>query len=306
MRPPSKYVSLVFALIIQLTVSGQKDTLNSEPQSKKGRKVVLISGTTAIAGGSLAYLNYVWFQQYSTGSFHTFNDNAEWYGMDKCGHLYTNFQASRLMMNSFKWAGYGKKKQLWVGGTLGFGYMTAIEIMDGYSSGWGFSWGDMAANGLGTVLSISQYALWDEHRINFKFSYFPGKMSAYNPELLGSNLAQEFIKDYNAQTYWLSVSPFAFFPKESKLPGWLAISFGYGADNMIGARTNDGVYFPSYLEVPGKRTRQYYFSLDVDFTKIRTRSKFLKAVFNTVNLIKVPFPTLEIQSGKAKFHYFYF
>ncbi len=305
MKATSKYVFLIAALLICLSSLAQNTSVPDSLPNFKKRKILLITGTSVIGGGTLLYLNYVWFQHYSTGSFHTFNDNAEWYGMDKCGHAYTNFQASRMMINSFKWAGFSKKKQMWIGGTIGLGYMTVVELMDGFSSGWGFSWGDMAANGLGTAASISQYALWNEQRVNLKFSFFPGTMSRYNPDLLGSNLAQEFIKDYNSQTYWLSVSPFTFC-KNDKLPRWLAVSFGYGAANMIGARTNDNVYFPSYLETPGPRSRQYYLSLDVDFSKIKTRSKFLRSLFNTLNLIKVPFPTLEFQGGKTKFHYIYF
>ncbi len=53
--------------------------------------------------------------------------------------------------------------------------------------------------------------------------------------------------------------------------------------------------------------RQFYVSLDLDLTKISTNSKFLQTVFSVVNFIKIPAPTLEINTkGQIKFHYLYF
>ena len=53
--------------------------------------------------------------------------------------------------------------------------------------------------------------------------------------------------------------------------------------------------------------RQFYLSLDVDLTKISTKSKLLKTVFSVVNFIKIPSPTLEFNGkGHIKFHYLYF
>jgi hypothetical protein len=53
--------------------------------------------------------------------------------------------------------------------------------------------------------------------------------------------------------------------------------------------------------------RQFYLSLDVDLTKIKTNSYFLKTVFSVFNSVKIPAPTFEIStSGKSKFHLIYF
>jgi hypothetical protein len=45
-------------------------------------------------------------------------------------------------------------------------------------------------------------------------------------------------------------------------------------------------------------------SLDVDFTRIKTKSRFLKSVFTCINIIKIPFPNLEVSEGKLKFNYY--
>jgi hypothetical protein len=300
--------TFIFLLLFQFcfadeTIILQRDSLKLIKAKKIGLGV-FCGGLTA---GSLVYLNQAWYSQYNSGKFHYFDDSNEWLQMDKAGHFLSTFQISNLTMKAFKWAGYNTKQKLFIGGTLGFGYMTAIEIMDGYSTGWGFSWADMTANTLGTALAISQEAAWKEQRFNLKISYHQTQYAQYNPELLGKNLNEQILKDYNGQTYWLSVSPFAFIKSDKKLPKWLAVSFGYGADGMIGAVYNNFVIQDDQGNVKAfKRERQYYFSIDVDLSKIKTKYKFVNAILNSLNIIKIPAPTLEFQHGRTKLYYLYF
>ena len=45
----------------------------------------------------------------------------------------------------------------------------------------------------------------------------------------------------------------------------------------------------------------------MDLTKINTNSTFLKQVFNLINVVKIPFPTLQLnENGKLKGHVLYF
>jgi hypothetical protein len=74
---------------------------------------------------------------------------------------------------------------------------------------------------------------------------------------------------------------------------------------MIGARNNDFLIQDSDGTIRTfNRYRQGYFSLDVDFTRIKTKSRFLKSVFTCINVIKIPFPNLEVSEGKFKFNYY--
>lgn len=292
---------LIFIFFIPLPVlNAQTDSLHSN----RSRKISLLAGSTALTAGSLVYLNQAWYKQYSTGKFHTFNDNDEWLQMDKAGHVWTNYNLGRLMMDAFDWAGFSSKQKL-ASGTIGFAYMTGVEIMDGYSKGWGFSWGDMGANAIGTGLAIGQEALWKEQRIFIKYSYKESGIAEANPDLLGHNLGEKLLKDYNAQAYWLSCSPFAFFKKDKKVPRWLAISFGYGAQNMINGHdtyfNNNSLIDVAWYPV---RSRNYYLSLDIDFTKVKTKSKALKTLFTCLNTVKVPFPTLEFNKYGVGFNLF--
>lgn len=292
-----RYLIIILCLLSQISYSS--DSLSV----LKRRKVLLGISSAGIASTSLVYLNQAWYQQYSSSKFHTFNDNAEWFQMDKYGHTFTTYQTARLMMGAMDWAGYNKKKQVLIGGMSGFAYMSAIEVMDGYSDGWGFSWGDMATNALGSGLAIGQKALWDEQRIQLKYSFKQSQYAEYRQNLLGKSFSEEILKDYNGQTYWLSVNPSTFMKKETKFPKWLNVAFGYGGNGMIGAFYNNIVVMDENGNTKDfDRYRQYYFSLDVDLTRIKTRSKFLKSVFSCINIIKIPFPNMELSEGKLKFN----
>jgi hypothetical protein len=282
----------------------QPDSLISTKSQRD--KLILAGSSGALTVGSLVYLNQAWYADYKTSSFHFFNDNNEWLHMDKVGHLFTNYQMSRLMMNAFERVGYSKKKSLFIGGEIGLAYMTAIECMDGFSKGWGFSWGDEIANILGTSVAISQQAFWREQRFQLKFSYAKSGLAQYNPSLLGKSAYTQILKDYNAQTYWLSANISAFLKKENKFPKWLNLAFGYGAYGMLGGYTNNFVVQDENGNVlKFDRVRRYYLSIDIDWTKIKTKSKFLKSVFSVLNMVKVPAPTLQFSENKIKFLYLY-
>ncbi len=295
---------LKFFILLFLSVNQFAFAADSLSVLKK-RKIVLGVSSAAIAGGTLIYLNQAWYQQYKSSKFHTFNDNDEWFQMDKYGHAFSTYQTGRLMMNAMECAGYSKKNQLVIGGLSGFAYMSVIEVMDGYSSGWGFSWGDMGANALGSGLAIGQKALWNEQRIQLKFSFYSSGYAKYRPDLLGKSFSTQILKDYNGQIYWLSINPSSFMKKETKFPKWLNVAFGYGANGMLGARYNNILVEDEDGNTKFfNRYQQGYFSLDVDLTRIKTRSKVLRSVFSCLNIIKIPFPNLELSEGKLKFNYY--
>lgn len=297
---------ILFVVVI-FSLSFQAGAQTDSTKKFKTRKLILASGTSVFAAGSLIGLNQAWYSAYNTGSFHFFNDNKEWLQIDKLGHSYSTYQSGRLMIDAFKWAGFSKKQQLIFGGGIGYLYMSAIEVMDGFSRGWGYSWGDQLCNTIGTAAAISQAALWDEQRIKFKFSYQKSGFAKYNPSLLGNSFSTQLLKDYNAQTYWLSFSPFTFTKKYPRIPRWINLSLGYSANGMIGGFENvKKVYDGDGNEITFERARQFYLSLDLDLTKIKTKSKFLKSVFSCINILKIPAPAIEFQKNGLRWHALYF
>jgi uncharacterized protein YfiM (DUF2279 family) len=265
------------------------------------RNTVIITEAT-LGTASLIGLNSLWYKDFPRSKFHTINDFDEWKQMDKLGHVFTSYQLGRVGADVLNWSGVSKKNQLVYGATLGFTFLTAVEIFDGYSKEWGFSWSDIGANALGTGLFIGQELLWEEQRLQLKFSFHNTKYAKLRPDKLGENFLQEIIKDYNGQTYWLSANLHSFF-KDSKIPKWLNIAAGYGVDGLL-TGTNEPV---DNLFTNQDRIRQYYLSFDVNLSKIKTESQALKTIFSVLNVIKVPLPTISINSKKrVVFHLFYF
>ncbi|URC12835.1 MULTISPECIES: DUF2279 domain-containing protein [unclassified Flavobacterium] len=273
------------------------DTLN-----KKRQNTVIITEAT-LASVTLLGLNQLWYADYPRSNFHFINDNNEWLQMDKVGHMYSAYHLGRFGAEMMKWSGADQKKQLIYGAGFGFAFLTAVEVLDGFSSEWGASSGDVIANATGTALYVSQELLWKEQRIVPKFSFHTTQYANLRPKVLGSSLNEQLLKDYNGQTYWLSVNLHSF-AKESKIPKWLNVAFGYGADGMLtGNLQNDN---PDFTQNP-KRFRQIYLSFDVNLNKIETKSHFLKTIFSIFNTIKIPAPTLEYSANKGlKAHAFYF
>lgn len=278
----------------------------------KKRIVIISAVNVSLWTASFIALNKSWYADYPKSSFHFFNDNNEWNQMDKAGHFWTNYHITRLSSEMWRWTGLPDKKSVILGGISGVAYQSIIEIQDGFSEEWGFSWGDMAANAAGAVAFVAQELGWKEQRIQVKLSYwpydYPGDLINRRNQLFGKSGHERILKDYNSQTYWGSANIASFLP-ESSIPKWLNISIGYGSDGMFGGTTNTWVDKSgnSFDRTDIRRIRRFYLSPDIDLTKIKTRSGVLKTVFYVVNMIKVPAPALEINSaGKLQFHYLKF
>jgi hypothetical protein len=161
----------------------------------------------------------------------------------------------------------------------------------------------MAANLLGTGMAIGQKIAWKEQRIQLKFMFRSSGYAQYNTSLLGMSISERVLKDYNGQTYWLSINPSSFMKHENKFPKWLNVAFGYGANGMLNAHYNNLLVVDENGNVINfDRYRQFYFSLDADLTRIKTKSKVLKSLFSIINIIKIPFPNLELSENKIKFN----
>lgn len=274
----------------------------SDSLNKKRQTSVFVA-EAVLATGALVGLNQLWYSDYPKSDFHFINDNAQWMQMDKLGHLYSSYHIGRFGAEALNWSGANKENQLIYGAGLGFVFLTAVEVMDGYSAEWGASMGDVVANAAGTALFVSQELIWNEQRIIPKFSFHTTEYANYRPDLLGSSTEEQILKDYNGQTYWFSVNLYSF-AKKSKIPKWLNLALGYGAEGMIGENDEkNSLIFPS----KPLKYRQFYLSLDLDLTKINTKSHFLKTVFSVFNTVKIPAPALEYSSQEGfKFHGLYF
>lgn len=237
-------------------------------QAHRGR---IIGATATGVGGygiTLALLNQTWYSQYERVPFHFFDDNAGWLQIDKVGDAWTAIE-SYYTAELYRW---------WV---------CLIDRRSGSAQGGLFVssrfrnirriFGRVRVLRWATWLPIPQgLCSWQgkwrlgTQRIWLKFSakhqdysQLPPEVQARAKNLYGSTLPERMLKDYNGQSYWLSVNPSAFMPSKTRFPKWLNIAVGYGR-GMLGAERNrwelpDGTMY-DYTQ--WQRYRQYYLSVD--------------------------------------------
>lgn len=272
------------------------------PDTTWNKRSYWVGGTDLVlGGGSVALLSAVWYKEYPKSKFHTFNDSNEWLYMDKLGHAYTAYKLSTVNYAAWRWARMPKKKAVFVSGGIAWTYQLSVEILDGFSAEWGFSWADLTANTAGVGLFIGQQLAWDEQRFQLKFGYKPSPYAAIRPNTLGSNFSERLLKDYNAQSYWLCVAPGTFF-KESKFPKWIQIGFGYSIDAKLNGDLN------AYTDLNTGKSyfakSEYALSLDIDWSQLPIKKPWLKKVLKPLNAIKIPFPAVFWRNGVCYFGMF--
>ena len=263
------------------------------------RNVKIVAGAdAAIYAGTIIGLHQLWFKDCEWIGMHTINDNGDWLQMDKLCHTTTAYHTCVFGDESMRLAGLDSKRSAFFGGAYSLLFMTTIELMDAGYEGWGFSWGDMAADVGGVTLYTAQQLLWDEQRISLKYSFHPTEYAQYNPEELGHNLISQSLKDYNGITIWAAVNvKELFLDSESAFPEWLTVDFGYGAKGMVAPQPTSDF----------DRVRQFYLSPGVDLAKLPVENRYLKAVLRAFSFIKLPTPALEYNtSDKFVWHWLYF
>jgi Predicted periplasmic lipoprotein (DUF2279) len=293
-----KKIISIFLFIISFQLFGQ-DSISLS----KNRLNYVVTAHAVVYSATMTGLYQLWYKDYDHSSFHFFDDSDEWLQMDKIGHTFSSYYVNEFCYETFNWAGLESKKNVLLSSGIGLLYISTIELFDGFSSEWGASVSDFGANVFGVGLYSSQQYFWNEQRIIPKFSFHQTNFPNYRPDVLGENFIQQWFKDYNGQTYWLSMNLDLLLP-ERNIPECLNLAIGYSATGLVGGTENPRVYENEIIPV-FDRQRQYYISLDVDLTKIKTKSKFLNTCFKAFNIFKIPFPAIEYSNG-FKFKPLYF
>jgi hypothetical protein len=282
------------ALLLTVNFSSleAQEFFRPSPQYNPGRVTGTIIVESAIGTAVTIGLSYLWYRKFPHSRFHFFNDNAEWLQVDKFGHAATAYNIAAIQSDVLHWGGVRSGTAALIGTGTALAFMSMIEILDGHSTKWGFSKGDMLANIAGCLLFEGQQLLWRQQRISLKFSYHGTIFPQYYPAELGSNLPERMLKDYNGQSYWLSFNIASFLPASTRFPQWLNVAVGYGAEGMIGARDNpterDGQSIPYF-----RRYRQFYFSFDTDLYRIDGLSPLAATLLKVNRTIRTPSPALE-------------
>ena len=300
-------------------------TFFTKADSLNKTRLVSSASFSAATYSAFTYGLYnTWYKKYDQEPFHLFNDLDEWRYMDKVGHFYTAYFQGVLCYKGAQWTGLNKKKSILTGMVLGSLFQSTIEIMDGYSTKWGFSIPDVAFNFAGSSVFALQQGIWDDQRISFKISNIPkpydsspilsidglqsSSLHSRASSLYGSSFAEKFLKDYNTQVYWASINIESFLPGDSKVPNWLNVAIGYGAGNMFGGFANEWSENGSQFILTGNQNRRYssfFIAPDIDFWHLRTKYSSVNTILDIINIFKIPMPAIEINTlGEFHFHFF--
>jgi hypothetical protein len=219
------------------------------------------------------------------GHFHIQNDWSYAMSMDKLGHFFVGGLINNTMYPAFLWSGLPKKTSLWMSTLVSIGYMTDIEIEDGFATEWGYSPGDEIFNIAGDAFAVAR-ELWEPLKtVKFKWSYWP----------TGDPLHKgDFPDDYNGQTFWFSFNVHSYLPEKFQRiwPSYLNFAIGYGVQGYE--------YYG-----PGGRNQNLYLSLDYDLRKIIPGDSsfmlWMKEFISNFKIIPAPALLWNTTTGKLKY-----
>ena len=165
---------LIFLCVLSLVFSATSQN-SREPSSigkiNKKRFIVSSSSIGLVCSASLIGLHRLWYSKETQEAFHLFDDSKNWMQMDKMGHVMSSYELSRNLSEVYEWTGMTRRSSALLASSISLAYMSAIEIMDGHSSGWGFSISDMAANLLGPGWFLFQESFFSKQIFQPKFSF---------------------------------------------------------------------------------------------------------------------------------------
>jgi hypothetical protein len=260
---------------------------------KKPRLRLIYAAITALYLIIVFLLGTAWYSGQMLEPFHFFDDLPEWKQLDKLAHLFWTFQVCALASRMFNWAHAPRSNEM--GSVAGFLIVSSIEILDGFSVGYGASVFDLLANSLGALLFFVQTKFWDRLLLFAKFSFHPTSFAALRPDLLGGTFLEQLLKDYNGQTFW-----YCWKPAIKAWPSWLAIAIGVGAEGMVRGRnfqSEELGFFPY---------RKLLFSLDLNPNAFKFKAKWKNYLIYPLRIFKCPFPTIELSERGFVFHWIYF
>ncbi|MCS6967529.1 MAG: YfiM family protein [Bernardetiaceae bacterium] len=251
---------------------------------KMSRRTFL--GCLAVTLAALVYylLDQLWYAAIPRRAFQWFDDSRDWQQMDKAGHVFSAYHLSRIAYSGLQWAGVAPKKAQRYAAAIGFAALAPIELLDAFAVTHGASLYDLIANALGASFFTFQQEVANKQVVQCKFWFTPSPYAALRPDKLGKNFIEQLIKDYNGQTYWLSV-PGYFLPDGYR---WIRLAVGYGATGMIYGN-------PEQNQRAGRQAqRHFYVGLDMQLPDGLRQSSVGKFVGFFSDLLRLPLPCLKI------------
>ena len=151
-------------------------------------------------------------------------------GMDKLGHAWTAYVLADYLSwrigNSFPDALNADI----TGAALSFGFMSYIEVSDGLSKGYGFSYQDLMADAAGAGFSLLRHRIPGlAEKLDFRLQYWPS----------GDGSSLDFATDYMGQKYVLALKPAGFEALKETPLRFFELELGYYARGFTHSDRDD-------------------------------------------------------------------
>ena len=274
-----KNLILWFLYFLCFYIAFQKQTFANINTSKlestetlnlsKSNKVLYTN--LALSGGVLGYGFLKW--DYGKNSFGF--DNEGWFGQntddggaDKIGHAYTAYLTSRLAYPVYQKWGYNKKSAAQQAFLTSFIFTNIMEVGDGFSKTYGFSYEDFIANSAGQFLA---YALQVNPTLDEKLDF----RIVYNPQ---DGLNSDPLTDYESAKYLLATKLSGFEKTKNNILKYGEIHLGY--------------YARGYGELNENNERNIYIGFGINIAKILEDFSF-NTISNIFNYYQAPYTYIE-------------
>ncbi len=274
-QPPTIARMMLYAAVLlgylPLHALEAPDTAGLRP----ARVAVIAGGTVAGFVAGHVVLNDLWWKGERV-PFHVNTDQDYTYalGADKAGHATFAYATTTIYGQMFRWAGMDSVQSLWWAAGVSTTYQTYIEIRDGFSRDYGFSWGDVVANTVGASLPLLQHAVPELRALDLQISFWPS--DAFRQGAYGA-----IIDDYTSTTHWLSVRVHDWLPAQMQrwYPPWLGLAVGHSVERLDGR---------------GGGNHSWYLSFDWRLDAISGLPPWLRELARALHLYHLPAPAVKI------------
>ncbi len=246
----------------------------------------------AADAAALVALNRLWYVDYERTRFHWHDDLDNWLQQDKLGHVVTALHVARGLGAYARWSGLDPRRAALYGGGLSLFFLAQIEILDGFSTGWGASWSDITANAVGAGWGALHVADPRSRWVTMKWSYGPSPFR--EPD---AGLAANALKDYDGATFWLVLQPGGgAMAHAGRWPEWLGIAVGHSGDGLVRALPTEA----------DPHRRVFLVAPDIDAVALlEPFGPRWQMVGRVLSFLHLPGPALRL-APDIRFHWFYF
>jgi hypothetical protein len=239
-------------------------------------EVVGVYGGTAALGFS------EWGWGTSSFTFHSegyFGKNTAYGGMDKLGHAWNAAVLAETFTDAIRKRAPNPDGAPVTGFILSMGVMGMIEVMDGFSPDYGFSYEDVTADIVGATLGYLRSTYPElEEKVDFRVEYIPS----------GNEKGFALESDYSGQKYLLALKLSGFESFEETPLRFVELQAGYYARGFTDEEVADG----------DSKRREPYAAIGLNLSELLLsgeevrNNKFGRFARRTLEHVQVPYTYL--------------